>query len=813
MNPFSSLPLLLRQILRTPVPSALAILALGLGVGLVSTQFALIEGILLRNLPFRNSARLMHIGRTSIDGSGNGSWAWMPLRDFDGFRRQQSLFETFTAFSSTQLNYSGGSTPPRRFNGVLVTDDLLDSLQVKPVLGRLFQPGESSPGSPPLAILSHAAWQRDFGGQPDVIGKSIRLNGEPTTVVGVMPEGFHFPMNREDVWINLRADLSETAAKGTPWVEAMGHLKPGITRDQARAELNGIAARLAERWPESNKEQRSLDIASFPFAYAGTGTAPLLVVMLAMTLFVLLLACANVANLLLARTVRRAHELAIRVALGANRWQIVRGALAESLVLALLGATLGLGLAVFGASLLNRHVTEGMDVPFWFDFHINLPVVSASLALAALAGVIAGLLPALYAVRTDVHDVLKDGSRSGSNRGLTRFGRFLVTGQVALSCALLVGCTLLTLELIALKRLHLARNPDQLVVGRIELHDARYKDPDARSLFYRQVVGQVATIPGISHVAVSSRDLISPGVGIRFEMEGVRYDRDSDRPATFLEVVSPSYFETVGLGLVRGRLFNNSDVAGQPVVALVNQSFAQRHWPGQDPIGKRLRRHETDAPWATVVGIVPDLPMGGLGDFSGDAANNAGYYLCQDQLGWGWLSLLVRVSGNPQLLVDPIRNAVAAVDPNQPIHAINTLPAMSQRTLKGLQVVGTQSGIFGIIAAFLAAVGVFGVTSFAVSQRTREFGIHAALGADMQRITRMVLRQGASQLAIGLVIGLPLARLLVQPIGNFLSLVSISDPSVYLGVALLVGAVTTLSIWIPARRAARIDPILALRAD
>jgi len=806
-----ALLLTLRQLLRTPGPSALAILALGLGIGLVSTQFALTEGILLRGLPFKDSGRLLHLARVNLDG--DSPWNWMPARDFEEFRRQQTSFETFAAFSPVSLNYSGGPTPPRRFSGVQVTDDVFSVLGVRPTLGRDFRPGESLPGAPALAVLSHAAWQRDFGGATDVIGRSIRLNGEPTTVIGVMPQGFHFPINREDVWINLRADRSETSGATGSWVEVMGHLRTGFTREQAQAELNGIAARLAERWPETNREHRALHLASFPHAYAGMGTQPLLVILLAMTLFVLLLACANVANLLLARTVRRTHELAIRVALGASRWRIVRQALGESVTLALLGGGLGLGLAAWGAALLNRHITQSMDVPFWFDFRINLPVLGLTLAVTVAAGVAAGLLPACHAAQADVNEALKDGSRGGSSRWLTRFGRFLVTGQVALSSALLVGCTLLAGELIALKRIRLTHQPQQLIAGRIELHDSEYQEAADRARFYRQVVDNVAALPGVTGVAVSSRDLVNPGVGIRFEIEGVTYDRDSDRPETFLEVVSPGYFQVVGLTTVSGRLFNSGDTAGQPVVAVVNQSFAQRHWPGQNPLGKRIRRHEDDAPWATVVGVVPDLNLHGLGSFVGGPGDDSGYYLCQDQMGWGWLHLLVRVAGDPRPMLDPVRKAVAEIDPDQPIHAINTVNAISRRSLQGLQVVGTQSGIFGVAAAFLAAVGVFGVSSFSVTRRTREFGIRAALGADMRRITGLVLRQGAGQLAVGLAFGLCLAFLLVRPIGNFLSQVSVTDPATYAGVALFMGSVAFLAIWLPARRAARVDPVVALRSE
>lgn len=801
----------LRQLWSRPGQSILAIAALGIGIGLVVTQFSLIDGILLRGLPFKDSSRLYHIARQNHDG-GN-LWNMMPVRDFLEFRSQQRFFDDLAAFTSGNMNLSGNGLTPRRYLGVRVTQNTFGMLGVKPAVGRDFRSGEDQPGAPALAILSHAAWQRDFGGAADIVGRTIKLNGETTTVIGVMPQGFVFPNNLEDVWTNLREAPADPQSGFITAVEAMGHLKNGVSISQARAGMAVIARRLAEQWPETNQGLTRMEIDRFPFAYAGTGTRPMLVIMLAMTFFVLLLACANVANLLLARAVRRQRELAIRAALGASRLRLAGQLLHESVTLAGLGAAFGLVISLGGVRLLNLFITQRMSVPFWFDFRINAPVLGFAVLVTGVAGIISGLLPAVRSTRLDLNESLKDDSRGSSSMKLGHFSRWLVSGQVALSCALLVGASLLAREVIALRTIKLTFDPGKLLIGRIELHDQEAPTIADRARFYHVLVNRVSEMPGVTAVSVSSRDLVNPGVSIKFQIEGQAYARQNEMPSTFLEVVSPGYFDSVGLATIKGRLFNNDDTLDHPAVAVINQSFADKYWPDENPLGKRIRRNEDNAPWTTVVGVVPDLYMEGIGGLGGAGSSSAGYYLCQEQMGWGWLNLFVRTQGDPTKSIEPLRRVIAEIDPNQPIHSIGTLSETAIRSLQGLQVVGFMAGIFGVVAALLASLGVYGVTSFAVNQRTREFGIRVALGAQLWRILQLVLRQGFTQLAIGLVAGVGLALVLVRPLEPFLTQVSATNPSTYIAVAALLLISSGLAIWFPARRAAKVDPMQALRDE
>jgi len=783
------------------------VLTLSLGIALVVTQFSLIDGLLLRPMPFADSERLFHIGRLQHNGLERG-WQPVSLDEFLAHRAQQTTFDELAAFHGGNFNLSHAGGPPRRLDGIATTANFFELLRTRPQLGRGFGPGEDQPGSPLLVVLGHALWQEEFGSDPTVLGRAVKVNGEPGTVIGVMPAGFMFP-DREECWVNLRLDPALSEGPVGISVELMGLLKPGIGPREAEADLAVIANRVAAATPDAARPALQMDVRRFQAAYAGSGTQTLLFTMLAMTGFVLALACVNVANLQLARAASRLREIAVRAALGADRGRILRQLLGESLLLATLGAVVGTLLALWGIHLLETQITNRVSVSWYVHFDLNARVLAFAVGVTAVAGLLAGLLPAWRASRLDLNAALKDDQRGSTGFGLGRFSRWLVTGQVAFAAALVVAASLLALSAVRSSRVNLAFNPDSLLIGRIELQGTAYEQPADRVRFYNQLVDRIQRTPGVAAAAVSSRDLVSNGVYANFEIDGVPYDRAQDRPGGWLEVVSRDYFQVVDRRAETGRLFGTTDTPASLPVALVNRAFAEKHWPGVSPIGRRIRRAEEGAAWATIVGVVPDLNMEGVG-------NNdppAGWYLLQDQQAWGWLDLLVRTAGDPALLIPAVRHAVAEVDPEQPVHTITTLRERTARRLAGLEIVGTMAAVFAVTALVLAGVGIYGVMAFAVRRRTREFGVRLALGATGGKILTLLFRQGAVQTGIGVTAGLALGYALSRPLAPLLPKVSADDPALYVAVALVLTVVAALAIWLPARRAARVNPMVALRTE
>jgi putative ABC transport system permease protein len=800
----------LRQLRLNPGFAAVAVLTLALGIGLVSAQFTLVDGVLLRPLPFPDSGRLVHVSQVSGGGAG---WQPMSVAEFLDHRAGQEDFEGLAAFGDENLNLNHGDRPARRLRGLAVSVGFFDLLRVPPELGRHLVTGEDGPGQPLRVVLGHALWRDEFGGDPAALGRAVRINGETATIVGVMPPGFRFPGD-EECWINLR--LASVPGDGqTPRrVQVLGRLLPQRSPREAAARLSVIAERHHRSLPTPPSHAPRIAIRSFQHAHAGSGTVPLLGTMLAMTGLVLVLACLNVANLQLARTAGRLRELAIRTALGADRTRLFRQLLVESLVLAAGGALLGLVLAGTAARLLQTQVATRLEVASWIRFDVNLRVLACLVATGTLAGLLAGLLPALRASRMDLGATMHDGSRAATGLHLGRFGRWLVTAQIAFAGGLVIAAGFLALSAIRSSRANLAFDPRSLLLGRIELLDPRYEDPAQRVRFYNLLTERVQATPGVAAAAVSSRDLVAAAVYSPFEIAG----RDSDTPSTsapptqsgaWLEVVSRDYFRVIDRGPVVGRLFGPADSASSPPVALVNRSFARRFWPDSDPIGQRLRRREADAPWATVVGVVPDLGMEGVGN--NDPA--AGWYLLQDQQAWGWLDLLVRTETDPRALIPAVRAAVAQIDPNQPIHTVATLVDRTSRRVAGLEIVGTMAGVFALSAIALAALGIYGVIAFGVERRRREFGIRLALGSTPRGILGLLYRQNAAHTLGGIAVGLALGYLLGLPLAPYLPRVSTRDPVPYALAALALAALAALAVAVPARRAARLDPLAALRTE
>jgi putative ABC transport system permease protein len=800
----------LRQLRARPTFTLMAALSLALGIGLVSTQFSLIDGILLRGLPVPGSERLMHISYVPPNAESEEYWDSIPYRDYLRIREGQTVFESVAAITVGGVNLSGKGRIPSHQAGGFASANLLDTLGVGPALGRWFTAAEDVPGQPLLAVLSHALWVEEFGADPAVLGKPLTVNGEAGTIIGVMPPKFSFPGNQR-IWLNMRPIGSDPRVRRIERAELFGKLRPGVTREQATAELSAIAASLQSVWPETNQGYNRMKAQPVPFAYSTGGTRPILYLMFAMTGFILALACVNVANMLLGRAAQRTRELAVRAAVGASAGRIVRQLLGESLLLALLGAIGGLIVARFGVDWLQSYFVNEMNAPGWFEFRLDGRVATIAVACTVLAGVLAGLLPAWQASRLDVNTALKDDSRAASNIGVGRIGKWLVTAQIAFSSALLVAACVLGWTVYSTRDANIQFHPEQLLAGRIELQEGTQPTPEARAIFYRKLLTRLAEEPGVEAVAVSSRDFVGSGVYTAVAPEGMVFKHDNERPNVWLEVVSEGYFNLIGVRPRQGRLFDSRDYNVAQRSAVVNESFARRFWPGEDPVGRRFKSSQTDDHWVTVVGVVPDLKMQGV--FQPEGRNEEGFYLVQDQMGWGWLDLFVRVKGDPAKIITPLRQAIASLDPDQPIHSVATLEVRTQRAMRGFTMIGTMAGLFAAVTLFLGAIGVYGVTSLAVSRRVHEFGIRMALGASVRQVLGLVLAQGGRQIGLGLLAGLATGFAITRPMQNIFGPQMANNPFIYVVVAAIIACVGLVALWLPARRASRIDPMQALRSE
>lgn len=806
----SSLRIALRQLRNRPAFTLLAILSLALGIGLVTTQFSLIDGILLRGLPVPGSERLMHISLRPPNADSSQEWAPVAYRDYLEIRQRQTVLESVAAVTATGVNLSGPGRIPSHQAGAYVSANLLDTLGVVPARGRWFTAEEDVPGQPLLAVLSHPLWVEEFGSDPEILGRPLTVNGEPATIIGIMPPRFSFP-GQERLWLNLRPIGSDPRVRRIERAELFGKVKPGLSRTQAAAELSAIAAALQQVWPETNTGFDRMNVQPIPFAYSGGGTQPILWLMAAMTGFVLALACVNVANMLLGRAAARTREFAVRAAVGAGRGRIARHLLGESLLLALLGSLGGLLLARFGVDWLQDYFHRDMNVPGWFEFHLDARVASVAIACTVLAGLTAGLLPAWQVARLDVNTALKDDARAAASLGIGRIGRWLVTAQVAFSSALLVAACVLGWTVFVTRDANLQFRPEELLSGRIELQEGTQPTPEKRALFYRQLLSRLQAEPGVEAVAVSSRNFIGPGVSTAVAPEGLVFPHANDRPTAWLEVVSAGYFDLVGLGPLRGRLFDTREQSTANRAAVINESFARRFWPATEALGRRFKTDQTGEDWVTVIGIVPDLKMQGV--FQPEGRNEEGFYLVQDQMGWGWLDLFMRVKGDPNLIVPAIRRAIADLDPDQPIHSVATLAARTRQAMRGFTIVGTMAAVFAAATLFLGAVGIYGVTALSISRRVRELGIRLALGATVPQVLSLVLGQGGRQIGLGLAAGLAAGFAITRPMENIFGPQMTNNPVIYGVVAAITLLVGLSALWLPARRVTRIDPMEALRDE
>ena len=795
----------LRNLLRRPTFTLIAVVTLALGIGANTAIFSAINALLLKPLTFPELDRVVAI------------WDKLPSRgvmhnevavaNYLDWQSQTQSFEQLGLYRWWSANLTG-IDPPERIQGFLVTANFLDVTGIKPILGRNFSAEENQPGKDQVAVITHSLWQRRFGGDPNILHKTITINSIVRTVIGVMPEHFNYPKGAE-VYAPLPMTPELMKNRGSHGYYVIGRLKPSASIEGAQAEIDNISARLEQQFPETNKGWSATVFPIVADTVRMYDTA--LWVMMAAVGFVLLIACANVANLMLARASGRQKEIAVRTALGASRWRIVRQLLTESVIVALAGGTLGILIGFSGIDAL-RAANPGEATkyaPGWYQLGINSTVLLFTLGLSLLSGIVFGLAPALQVSRPNLNDSLKEGTR-GTTGTSHRLRSSLVVFEVALSLMLLVGAGLLTRSFLSLLRTDPGFNPDNVITMNLVLPAAKYKDRPARAAFYDDLVQRVKTQPGVQSAAfVNYLPLGGSNSSDSYLVEGEPEAAPGQEQDGRYRVATPDYFRTMDISIVRGRAFTEQDKAGAPPVVIVNETLARKHWPGQDPLGRRIRFYGPleKAPWMEVVGVIKDVKH------ELNIPVEPEYYLPHAQDPWNAMILVARTTVDPASLSAALRQQVWAIDKDQPVFDVKTMQEVRSISVAIYSFSSVMLAIFAAVALVLAAVGIYGVMAFAVTQRTQEIGIRMALGARRADVLKLVVKHGMKLALLGIVIGLAGSWVLTRFIAKLLVGVQPTDLLTFslVSVCLLVAAF--VACYLPARRATKVDPLVALRYE
>ncbi|MBW3552300.1 MAG: ABC transporter permease [Gemmatimonadetes bacterium] len=807
MNFVRSLKLAARGLSRNRGVTALAVITLGLGIGATTFMFSVVHGALYRGLPFADGERIMRIWASNrAEGWDRSSVEYL---DYLEMKAEQTSFEELAAGYSGTVNVSTGDRAIR-LDGSFLSANALTVLGVQPALGRGFLPGEDEPGAAPVIILSNQTWRNEFGADPGIVGRGIRVNGESSTVVGVMPRGFQFPEVQE-AWVAMRRGAAEERNAGTD-VMVYGRLREGVSREAAQAELSAIAGRLSTEFPETN-EDIGVNVTSF--TDMGSETTAILLTMLGTVGLILLVACTNVANLLLARTATRAREIALRTALGAGRRRLIGQLIAEAGVLAALGAVLGAAGAWIAMGWF-REAIAFTDPPFWFVFAVDGPILVFVILIAAFAAVVSGVIPGLKATGGDIQVILQDDSRGSSSMRLGRLSRGLVVAEIALSVGLLVVAGLMARGIVERRSLDLPFPTETVFTARMGLFESEYPGPEARQALYDDLLRDLQADPAIRAAALASA---LPGTGAantRVALEGVAYVEARDQPRARSAMVSHGFFETFDAAPISGRVIDLRDTGSSLPVAVINASFAAELFEGHDPIGRQVRLAAAggeEAPWRTIVGVVPDLAMEGVYNQPGEIRRGVYVPLAQEDTRFVSVAARPAAAGGALGLTPIVTGAVQRLSPDTPLYWVRTLQETIDQNLWTIDVFGGMMIVFGLIALTMAVAGLYGVTAFSVGRRTHEVGIRMAMGAVARDVLRLIMQQSAIQIGLGLALGLGLAVALAKAMQQVLFRVEPLDPLVYLGITLILTATALIASAIPAIRACRVDPARALRKD
>jgi putative ABC transport system permease protein len=777
---------------------------LALGIAANTAMFSVVDAVLLQPLPYAEADRLAMVWENvNLPTYKNAHNASAP-GNFHDWNTQNTVFSEMAAVGSRSWNLTGNGEP-MRVDGEAVSAALFRVLQVAPILGRAFTPDDDTPAGASVALLAHGFWTGRFGGDPKIVGQTIRLNDRPYTVVGVMPRGFYFPDPDDKVFVPLALTPQQLATHDGHALTVVARLKPGATIAEAQSDLDGVAARITQANPTTNTGTGVTVLSLHDQVVGDVRTA--LLVLLGVVGLLLLMVCANIGNLLLSRASARRREFAVRAALGAGRGRLVRQLLTESTLLATIGGVVGLALAFWGVAVVRSLAPAGL--PRLATVGVSAPATLFNFGVALLAGLVCGLAPALRSDRSDLHETLKADTRGSADRSGARARGALIVIETALGVTVLVGAGLLLRSFLELERVPLGFRPEQILTFRAALPASRYDRGAKRTAFYQQLVERLRALPGAQSAAGTSslplsRSTRSEGIMI----EGAPPPAPGQIPLVDYRSVTPGYFSMMGIPLLRGRDVAWSDTpTSEPVIA-ISDAMARKFWPNQDALGKRIRRNAS-APWVTVVGIVGDVQHADLVHQPRPAMYLPPYqdHGTRDVIA-DWA---VKTSGDPAALGSAIRTAVWGIDPQLPITRVQTLQRLRAAATAQEQFNFLLVGVFALVALILVAVGLYGVTSYAVAQRTRELGIRLALGAQPGDVLRAVLGQGARLAAAGLAIGIVVSLALTRVMATLLFGIGARDPMTFVGVGALLALVSAGACYIPARRAMRVDPVVALR--
>jgi len=800
----------LRLIARDKWFSAAAVMAIALGIGANTVGFTIVNAAFIRGFSFERAEELHAVSWRPTRGRRLPS----SVMDLEDWRSQSRSFKELAASTFGAINISDDHAPAEQTQGSRVTANLFEVLRQRPLFGRTFAPGEDLAGAEPVVIIGYEIWTKRFDRDPNVIGRILRINGSPATIIGVMPERMKFPENAgSELWVPFIA-AEARQARDARLLSVFGRLADGVTKEQASTEIDGIAQRIITAHPEVVNSVVGGQVETLLERFLNGAAPRMFKVIMGAVIFVLLIACANVATLLLSRALYRSREVAVRYALGATRWRIVRQLLIESVALSSMGGLIGLAFATVGVGAFDAAL-HASGAPYWMRFTIDYRVLAYVAGVCVATGVLFGLAPALQVSRANPHDTLKEGGRgSAGSRGTGRLSNSMVVAELALTIVLLCGAGLMLRSFVALYAIPPGFDVTGLTRMRMQLPPSTYPTPEARLRFFEQLLPKVSAIPGVRHAAIASSVPPLDDEAWRFEINGRNYAVDEIRPFTATVTITPEYFDLLGVGMLRGRPLTEAD--GEPGAEniVISQVMANRFFRGEDPIGRQIRfmpRDDEPAPpnWRTIVGVAAPFLQGS----ADEAFKSAVVYLPLRQSAPRTTSLIVRSSLPPASVMMAVRGAVQSIDADQPVFAIETVASVfaSERSMHGI--LATLFAVLGAIGLILSAVGVYGVMAYAVTQRTQEIGVRMAVGAQRWQVAWLFLRRGLWQLGVAMLIGLPAALGLAIVAQFRLVDVEPADPVTIISIVTVLGAVALTACLIPVRKAARVDPVIALRSD
>jgi len=806
-----------RMLMKHRLVSLVCVIALALGIGANAAVFSLAEAFLVHPVPFENGNKIVALidGHTRESGAGFGPQDYIPIAPptyFD-WQKEARSFDRITAYAWDEVNLTG-DREPQKLQAFHVPANFFETIGVNPLMGRVFLPEEEEAGKDQEVILGHALWEQRYASDPNILGKNVKVDGKSFTVVGVMAKGFDFPMPAE-VWLPLSFDAKERLRRDDRSLWVLGRLAPGVSFTEGAAEMQAITQREAQAYPDTDKafELRPMELRKF---ITGDLTRQYTLLLLGAVGFVLLIACANVANVQFARVTGRVGEFAVRTAMGGSRWRVVRQLLVESVLLSMAGAVLGLLLAQWDIDMILAHMPPDVAkfVAGWKTIRLDSGAFLFALVVSVVSGVLSGIAPSLLSSRTNVTDTLKEGGRGSTlGRGRHRLRAALVIGEVSLVLVLLVGAGLLVRSFQGLLSVNESYSPKTLLIMNMTLPETQYGKAPERLTFHDQVQQRLASIPGVQTVALATHVPYADGGGISTRdfsiQERPLTQRDESRDA-IVETISPSYFGEMNVGLRDGRFLTDADGAESPRAVVVSASLVRRYFGGDNPLGRHLKigKADSDEAWMTVVGVVSDLHYSWI--VKEDVPT---VYRPYRQNPPNYTTLVLRTNGDPLKFVSAARAQIAAIDPNLPMYNIKSMDKAITESIIGIAYVATMMAVLGVIALVLASVGVFGVMSYSVSERTHEIGIRMSQGAQTRDILSLVLRGGMLMTLLGLVIGLPIAFAMARTMSSLLFNVQTADPISFVVLPLVLLAVAAVACYLPARRAAQMDPLRALRHE